>query len=68
MANGHAQFDAQEAPTAPRRTYSGAPIKGRVIRAMDEQRKAFRQCNEAADKLMDSLRKTDSLPPSPGGE
>jgi len=63
--NGDVRLSEPGTSKLPSRTYSGAKIKTRVVSAMAEQQEVFRECSKAADKLMEVLRKADSLPPGP---
>ena len=49
------------------RTASGAPIKPRVIRAICEQQELLRECDRAADKLLETCEKVASDRPPKGG-
>lgn len=56
-------------PATPTRSASGAPIKIKVIRAMQSQVEAEQEASSALDKMIRTLRKATKLsaPPAVGG-
>lgn len=55
--------------STPTRSASGAPIKAKVIRAMQSQVEAEQEANGALDRMIRALRKATKLsaPPAAGG-
>lgn len=55
--------------STPTRSASGAPIKAKVIRAMQSQVEIEQEANGALDKMIRALRKATKLsaPPAAGG-
>ena len=55
--------------STPTRSASGAPIKAKVIRAMQSQVEVEQEANGALDKMILALRKATKLsaPPAAGG-
>ena len=49
-------------PSTPTRSASGAPIKAKVIRAMQSQVEAEQEASTALDRMIRALRKATKLP------
>jgi len=48
--------------STPTRSASGAPIKARVIRAIESQVQAEQEANSALDRMIAALRRATQLP------
>jgi hypothetical protein len=57
------EFALSQPCPAPQRTASGAPLKLWLIRELAAQHAALERVHRAADRLVEMVRRADSLPP-----